>query len=155
MARPAEDSRFQAVWMAGVQISLRKIGPNACPSGHGSSGEKLLSGATTSSRAHCRIPHAAMRHSLSVASPRGSPHSPRHWSVILIKGRKIMSTQDATLSGNQQVSDNGQEQTLHEEATGNRINEIGVGEPLNPAHIPHHRSCCCLSCWQKEIRSFL
>jgi hypothetical protein len=67
-----------------------------------------------------------------------------------------MSTQNAILSGNQHVSYNGQEQeqTLQEEATGNRIDEIGIGESTSPVHIPHHRLCCCLSCWQKNIKSF-
>jgi hypothetical protein len=68
-----------------------------------------------------------------------------------------VSTQDAILNGNQYVSDIGQEreQTLQEEATGNRIDEIGTGESTSPVHIPHHRSCCCVSCWSKNINSYL
>jgi hypothetical protein len=68
-----------------------------------------------------------------------------------------MSTQDAMLSGNQYVSDNGQEreQTLKEEATGNSINEIGTGESTSSVDIPHHSSCCCMSCWSKNFTSYL
>jgi hypothetical protein len=68
-----------------------------------------------------------------------------------------MSTQDEILSGNQSVSDNRQEgeQTLKEEATGTRINENGTGESMSLVHIPHHRSCCCMSCWSKKLISYL
>jgi len=67
-----------------------------------------------------------------------------------------MSTQDAYLNGNEHVSDNGQEreQTLQEEETGKRIDEIETGKPTSPAHIPHHRSCCCMSCWPKNMNAY-
>jgi hypothetical protein len=68
-----------------------------------------------------------------------------------------MSTQDEILSGNQYVSDNRQEgeQTLKEEATGTHINENWTGESTSPVRIPHHRSCCCISCWSKKLFSYL
>jgi len=77
--------------------------------------------------------------------------------LILIEGRKIMSSQGALPSGNQFVSDNGLEpdQTLQGEATGNRIDEFGTVESTSPVQISHHASCCCLSCWQKNMNSFL
>jgi hypothetical protein len=64
-----------------------------------------------------------------------------------------MSTQNAILIGNQYVSDNGQEreQTLQEEATGKHIDEMGTVE----SNSPHHRTCCCMSCWPKNINSYL
>jgi hypothetical protein len=66
-----------------------------------------------------------------------------------------MSTQNAILSENQYMSDNGQEreQTLQEEATGNHIGEIGTVESRSLVDIPHHGSCCCISCWQKNFHS--
>jgi hypothetical protein len=68
-----------------------------------------------------------------------------------------MSTQDAILSGNQYVSDGGQEQeqSLQVEASGNRMDEIGTGESTSPAQISHHRTCCCESCWPNNINSYL
>jgi len=68
-----------------------------------------------------------------------------------------MSTQDAIFTGDQRVSDNGQEreQTLQEEATGKRIDESGTGESTSSADVPHHRTCCCQSCWPKNINSYL
>jgi hypothetical protein len=53
------------------------------------------------------------------------------------------------------MSDNGleREQTLQDEATGNHIGEIGIAEPKSPIDIPHHSSCCCMSCWQKNFYS--
>ena len=68
-----------------------------------------------------------------------------------------MSKQNAILIGNQYVSDNGQEreQTLQEEATGKHFDETGTGESNSPAHSPHHRTCCCMSCWPKSINSYL
>jgi hypothetical protein len=68
-----------------------------------------------------------------------------------------MSTQNAILIGNQYVSDNGQErkQTLQEEATGKHIDEKGTGESNSPGQSPHHRTCCCMSCWPKNIDSYL
>jgi hypothetical protein len=66
-----------------------------------------------------------------------------------------MSKQDAILNGNQLVSDNGQEQTLQEEETGKRIDEIGAGESASPAQIPHHKTCCCMSCWPKNMNWYL
>jgi hypothetical protein len=68
-----------------------------------------------------------------------------------------MSTQNAKLIGDQHVSDNGQgrEQTLQEEETGKPLDEIGTGESRSPAQIPHHGSCCCMSCWPNNINSYL
>ena len=68
-----------------------------------------------------------------------------------------MSTQDAILSRNQSVSDNGQEpeQTLKEEATGSSTNENRTVESTGPVNTPHHRSCCCMSCWSKNYNSYL
>jgi hypothetical protein len=68
-----------------------------------------------------------------------------------------MSTQDAILGGNRHVRDDGQEreQTVKEEATENRINEIGTVEAMNPVPLPHHWSCCCMSCWSKNINLYL
>jgi hypothetical protein len=68
-----------------------------------------------------------------------------------------MSTQNAIFNGDQYVSDNGQEreQTLQEEAAGKHINELGTGKSNNPADRPHHRTCCCASCWPKNINSYL
>jgi hypothetical protein len=67
-----------------------------------------------------------------------------------------MSTQGALPSGNQFLSDNGLErdQTLQGDATGNRSDEFGTVESTSPVQIPHHESCCCLSCWQKNMDSF-
>jgi len=66
-----------------------------------------------------------------------------------------MSTQNAKLDGNQYMSDNGQEreQALQEETTGNHPGEIGMEESRSTAEVPHDRSCCCMSCWQKSFRS--
>jgi hypothetical protein len=68
-----------------------------------------------------------------------------------------MSTQRALTSGNQFGSNNGQEreQTWQANATGNRIDEPGTGQSMSPEQSAHHGSCCCLSCWQKKMRSFL
>jgi hypothetical protein len=68
-----------------------------------------------------------------------------------------MSTQNALLAGNQYVSDNRQERerTLHVEETGKRVDEIGTGESNSPVQIPHHGSCCCMSCWPKNMNSYL
>ncbi len=68
-----------------------------------------------------------------------------------------MSTQNAIVTGNQYVSANGQEreQTLREEATGKSVDEIVTGESTSPAYIAHHGSCCCMSCWPKNINAYL
>jgi len=66
-----------------------------------------------------------------------------------------MNTQDAIFNGDQNMSDNGQELALQEEQTGRHIDEIGTGESTNPVHIPHHRTCCCESCWPKNINLYL
>ena len=70
---------------------------------------------------------------------------------------EIMSTQNAILTGNQYVSDNTQERerTLQVEETGRRIDSIGTGESTSPSHVPHHGSCCCMSCWPKNINGYL
>jgi hypothetical protein len=72
-------------------------------------------------------------------------------------GREIMSTQNAIFNGNQNVSDNGQERerTLQAEETGTRIDEIGAMESSSSVHIPHHRTCCCESCWSKNMNLYL
>jgi hypothetical protein len=44
---------------------------------------------------------------------------------------------------------------LQEEATGKHFDETGTGESNSPAHSPHHRTCCCMSCWPKSINSYL
>ena len=66
-----------------------------------------------------------------------------------------MNTQDAIFNGDQNMSDNGQEQTLQEEETGKRIDEIGAGESTGTAQIAHHSSCCCMSCWPKNMNAYL
>ena len=66
-----------------------------------------------------------------------------------------MNTQNAIFNGDQRATDNGQERTLQEEKTGKRIDEIGTGESTSYLHIPHHRTCCCESCWPKNINSYL
>jgi len=66
-----------------------------------------------------------------------------------------MSTQDAILNVNLHVIDNGQGQTLQKEETGKRINEIGTVESTSPAQVPHHSSCCCMSCWPKNMNAYL
>lgn len=71
------------------------------------------------------------------------------------QGREIMNTQDAIFNGDQNMSDNGQEQTLQDEVSGTRINALGTGESTSPAQIPHHGSCCCMSCWPKNMNAYL
>jgi hypothetical protein len=44
---------------------------------------------------------------------------------------------------------------LQEEETGKPLDEIGTGESRSPAQIPHHGSCCCMSCWPNNINSYL
>jgi hypothetical protein len=44
---------------------------------------------------------------------------------------------------------------LQAEETGKRIDEIGTGKSASPVHIPHHESCCCQSCWAKNMNSYL
>jgi len=68
-----------------------------------------------------------------------------------------MSTQNAMLTGTQYVSDNGQkrEQTLQEEATGKRIDAMEAVGSTSPSNVPHHGSCCCMSCWSKNINEYL
>ena len=68
-----------------------------------------------------------------------------------------MNTQDAIINGNQHLSENGQERkrTLQEPETGRRIDEMGTGESTSRVQISHHRTCCCQSCWPKNINSYL
>ncbi len=66
-----------------------------------------------------------------------------------------MSAENAVFIGDQFVSDDGQERTLQEEATGKHIDEIGTGKSNIPANSPHHKTCCCASCWSKNINSYL
>jgi hypothetical protein len=68
-----------------------------------------------------------------------------------------MSEQNAVLIGDQHASDDGQarEQTLQEEATGKHFDETGTAGSNSPTHSPHHRTCCCMSCWPKNINSYL
>jgi hypothetical protein len=66
-----------------------------------------------------------------------------------------MNTQDAVFNGDQHMSDNGQERTLQEKEPGKRIDEIGTGESRSPVHIPHHSTCCCMSCWPKNMNLYL
>jgi hypothetical protein len=66
-----------------------------------------------------------------------------------------MNTKDAIFNGDQHVSVKGQERTLLEEETEKRMDETGTGDSTSPAHIPHHRTCCCVSCWPKNINSYL
>jgi hypothetical protein len=66
-----------------------------------------------------------------------------------------MNTQDAIFNGDQNMSDNGQEQTLLDEVSGMRIDALGTGESTSPAQIPHHSSCCCMSCWPKNMNAYL
>ena len=68
-----------------------------------------------------------------------------------------MSTQNAILVGSQCVSDSGQERgpSLQEQVTGKRIDEIRTQESPSPVNILHHSTCCCMSCWPKNINSYL
>jgi hypothetical protein len=68
-----------------------------------------------------------------------------------------MSTQDSMPTGNRFLGDSGLERdpTLQGDATGNRIVEFGTVESTSLAQNSHHESCCCLSCWQKNMRLFL
>jgi hypothetical protein len=68
-----------------------------------------------------------------------------------------MNTQNALFNTDQGVSDNGQEQerTFQEEDTGKRFDAIGTGESKSTVHIPHHKTCCCQSCWPKNMNSYL
>jgi hypothetical protein len=68
-----------------------------------------------------------------------------------------MSTYDAMPRRNQFSSDSGLERglSLEGEAIGNRIDDFGTVESTSSAQIPHHDSCCCLSCWQKNMHVFL
>ena len=66
-----------------------------------------------------------------------------------------MDTQDAIFNGDQNMSDNGQEQTLQDEVSGTRIDALGTGWSTSPAQIPHHSSCCCMSCWPKNMNAYL
>ena len=69
--------------------------------------------------------------------------------------RELMNTQDALFNGDQHMSDNGQEQSLRDEESGTRIDALGTGESTSPAQIPHHSSCCCISCWPKNMTAYL
>jgi hypothetical protein len=66
-----------------------------------------------------------------------------------------MNTQDAIFNGDQNMSDNGQEQTLQDEVSGTRIDALETGESTSPAQSPHHGSCCCMSCWPKNMNAYL
>jgi hypothetical protein len=66
-----------------------------------------------------------------------------------------MNTQDAIFNGDQHVSESRQERTLQEEKTGRSIDEIGTEESTSPVQIPHHKTCCCQTCWPKNMNSYL
>ena len=66
-----------------------------------------------------------------------------------------MNPQDAIVNGDQQGSDNGQERTLQDEESGKPLDEIGAGESTSSVDIAHHRTCCCQSCWPKNINAYL
>jgi len=66
-----------------------------------------------------------------------------------------MNTQDAIFNGDQNMSDNGQEQTLQDEESGTRIDALGTGESRSPVDVSHHRTCCCGSCWTKNMNAYL
>jgi len=67
-----------------------------------------------------------------------------------------MNTQDATFNGEQHLSENRQgKRSLQEEGTGQDVAKIGHGVSSSPVDIPHHKTCCCQSCWSKNINSYL
>jgi len=68
-----------------------------------------------------------------------------------------MGTQSAIFDGNQHANENLQERelTLQEEATGKRINELETEKSTNAAYVSHHSSCCCISCWSKNMDTYL
>jgi hypothetical protein len=44
---------------------------------------------------------------------------------------------------------------LQDEESGTRIDALGTGESRSPVDVSHHRTCCCGSCWTKNMNAYL
>jgi hypothetical protein len=143
--------------VAAIQIFLLKTGSNPCSTGIDSGREELLSVAINLFEGACQSQRGCKSCILGIAITKEISQFAWTPTAHHNQERETMNPQNAMSIGNRYVSDNGQEreQTLQKEATGKRIDEIGTGKSTSPAHIPHHSSCCCISCWSKNMNAYL